>query len=205
MQLVREQTHYILQVQWVGGAGLQFLRQTALTTWLLPLRRWQFSFHERPGPFQEKKTSARAASSNGPHRNGFPVFFAKLIQARKCVLQWLTFCDVKLFNFIFPCHFYLPCAYLSSKAPASADGCHLNAIISKTSTAVLQPCFSYSGFLFVGTWLSLVEHSLGVRGVGSSNLPVPTKLLIRFIFTAGSSLHSDQNFLAIVVPIESSA
>src|SRR5205085_12293084 len=29
------------------------------------------------------------------------------------------------------------------------------------------------GFL-VGTWLSLVEHSLGVRGVGSSNLPVPT-------------------------------
>ena len=30
---------------------------------------------------------------------------------------------------------------------------------------------------YVGTWLSLVEHSLGVRGVGSSNLPVPT---IRF-------------------------
>jgi hypothetical protein len=28
--------------------------------------------------------------------------------------------------------------------------------------------------LDVGTWLSLVEHSLGVRGVGSSNLPVPT-------------------------------
>ena len=28
----------------------------------------------------------------------------------------------------------------------------------------------------VGTWLSLVEHSLGVRGVGSSNLPVPTIL-----------------------------
>jgi hypothetical protein len=27
---------------------------------------------------------------------------------------------------------------------------------------------------FLGTWLSLVEHSLGVRGVGSSNLPVPT-------------------------------
>ena len=33
-----------------------------------------------------------------------------------------------------------------------------------------------SGFLSVGTWLSLVEHSLGVRGVGSSNLPVPTIL-----------------------------
>jgi hypothetical protein len=30
------------------------------------------------------------------------------------------------------------------------------------------------GILSVGTWLSLVEHSLGVRGVGSSNLPVPT-------------------------------
>ena len=29
----------------------------------------------------------------------------------------------------------------------------------------------------VGTWLSLVEHSLGVRGVGSSNLPVPTIIL----------------------------
>ena len=29
----------------------------------------------------------------------------------------------------------------------------------------------------VGTWLSLVEHSLGVRGVGSSNLPVPTNTL----------------------------
>ncbi len=31
----------------------------------------------------------------------------------------------------------------------------------------------------VGTWLSLVEHSLGVRGVGSSNLPVPTIIRIR--------------------------
>ena len=30
----------------------------------------------------------------------------------------------------------------------------------------------------VGTWLSLVEHSLGVRGVGSSNLPVPTIIRI---------------------------
>jgi hypothetical protein len=29
-------------------------------------------------------------------------------------------------------------------------------------------------YFVVGTWLSLVEHSLGVRGVGSSNLPVPT-------------------------------
>jgi integrase len=31
----------------------------------------------------------------------------------------------------------------------------------------------------VGTWLSLVEHSLGVRGVGSSNLPVPTKMSLK--------------------------
>ena len=38
------------------------------------------------------------------------------------------------------------------------------------------PQFRSAGFLrlHVGTWLSLVEHSLGVRGVGSSNLPVPT-------------------------------
>src|SRR2546426_4021645 len=36
----------------------------------------------------------------------------------------------------------------------------------------------------VGTWLSLVEHSLGVRGVGSSNLPVPTNFPL---FTAGPS------------------
>jgi hypothetical protein len=34
------------------------------------------------------------------------------------------------------------------------------------------------GILPVGTWLSLVEHSLGVRGVGSSNLPVPTIALV---------------------------
>ena len=33
-----------------------------------------------------------------------------------------------------------------------------------------------SAVMYVGTWLSLVEHSLGVRGVGSSNLPVPTSL-----------------------------
>src|SRR3984893_10059030 len=35
---------------------------------------------------------------------------------------------------------------------------------------------SVESFL-VGTWLSLVEHSFGVRGVGSSNLPVPTNKL----------------------------
>ena len=37
----------------------------------------------------------------------------------------------------------------------------------------MEAVASSDSFL-VGTWLSLVEHSLGVRGVGSSNLPVPT-------------------------------
>ena len=36
-------------------------------------------------------------------------------------------------------------------------------------------------FFLVGTWLSLVEHSLGVRGVGSSNLPVPTNVSPLFL------------------------
>ncbi len=43
---------------------------------------------------------------------------------------------------------------------------------------------------YVGTWLSLVEHSLGVRGVGSSNLPVPTN----FSFT--NALHPANPFAA---------
>ncbi len=51
-----------------------------------------------------------------------------------------------------------------------------------------------SNFLFgpVGTWLSLVEHSLGVRGVGSSNLPVPTNLFryLRFPCSLLFSPHS---------------
>jgi hypothetical protein len=41
------------------------------------------------------------------------------------------------------------------------------------AVAVTQTAESAESFP-VGTWLSLVEHSLGVRGVGSSNLPVPT-------------------------------
>jgi hypothetical protein len=42
----------------------------------------------------------------------------------------------------------------------------------------------------VGTWLSLVEHSLGVRGVGSSNLPVPTISLFKLLraFHSGPKL-----------------
>jgi hypothetical protein len=46
-------------------------------------------------------------------------------------------------------------------------------VIIKGSSAA-QPQLVRQRTLFVGTWLSLVEHSLGVRGVGSSNLPVPT-------------------------------
>jgi hypothetical protein len=38
-----------------------------------------------------------------------------------------------------------------------------------------------AGSFLVGTWLSLVEHSLGVRGVGSSNLPVPTITQIKLL------------------------
>ncbi len=44
----------------------------------------------------------------------------------------------------------------------------------------LRPVESF----LVGTWLSLVEHSLGVRGVGSSNLPVPTNTFRCLYFLA---------------------
>jgi hypothetical protein len=51
------------------------------------------------------------------------------------------------------------------------------------------------GNFAVGTWLSLVEHSLGVRGVGSSNLPVPTIKVSNFSLhkcgrSPGKSRHS---------------
>ena len=50
-------------------------------------------------------------------------------------------------------------------------------------------------FLPVGTWLSLVEHSLGVRGVGSSNLPVPTITFPLFLrFFASSPLSAASHF-----------
>ena len=42
--------------------------------------------------------------------------------------------------------------------------------------------YEAAGSFLVGTWLSLVEHSLGVRGVGSSNLPVPTISVFSFGF-----------------------
>jgi hypothetical protein len=45
----------------------------------------------------------------------------------------------------------------------------------------MNPTRRHGGFSAVGTWLSLVEHSLGVRGVGSSNLPVPTILHFSYV------------------------
>src|SRR5271165_5704262 len=54
----------------------------------------------------------------------------------------------------------------------------------------------------VGTWLSLVEHSLGVRGVGSSNLPVPTKLSHQFAVHERSLARDDdrrENPLVLIV------
>lgn len=45
----------------------------------------------------------------------------------------------------------------------------------------------------VGTWLSLVEHSLGVRGVGSSNLPVPTIIGMNSLQRRASLLANDCN------------
>jgi hypothetical protein len=51
-------------------------------------------------------------------------------------------------------------------------------------TATVAPVESF----IVGTWLSLVEHSLGVRGVGSSNLPVPTNVFPLFLRFFASSL-----------------
>lgn len=56
----------------------------------------------------------------------------------------------------------------------------------------------------VGTWLSLVEHSLGVRGVGSSNLPVPTnsKSVCYAVFrpeaNSKASTQSAQGFLGLM-------
>ena len=54
----------------------------------------------------------------------------------------------------------------SGRTPNTASWCRIS----------LTPPADRSGLPAVGTWLSLVEHSLGVRGVGSSNLPVPTIL-----------------------------
>ena len=49
-----------------------------------------------------------------------------------------------------------------------------------------------AGLTAVGTWLSLVEHSLGVRGVGSSNLPVPTNWLVERNFPSETTVAADR-------------
>ncbi len=46
--------------------------------------------------------------------------------------------------------------------------------MGRTHLGFRESMFGEIADFLVGTWLSLVEHSLGVRGVGSSNLPVPT-------------------------------
>jgi hypothetical protein len=56
--------------------------------------------------------------------------------------------------------------------------------------AVITPFSCAADFLVVGTWLSLVEHSLGVRGVGSSNLPVPTISFLKSFVVRDPSLRS---------------
>ncbi len=67
---------------------------------------------------------------------------------------------------------------LRGTPPLEADG------------AARQPRHQWISFR-VGTWLSLVEHSLGVRGVGSSNLPVPTKFF--------SYLHDENSYFISTV------
>ena len=54
-------------------------------------------------------------------------------------------------------------------------------------------------FPHVGTWLSLVEHSLGVRGVGSSNLPVPT--ISFFLSLRSKPLNRDGFAQCIYAPV----
>src|ERR1700727_2201820 len=49
-----------------------------------------------------------------------------------------------------------------------------NTFLRLTEDAAAPVVYTQEVVFSVGTWLSLVEHSLGVRGVGSSNLPVPT-------------------------------
>src|ERR1051326_4096753 len=73
-------------------------------------------------------------------------------------------------------------APISIFAPRSIIGwagtfiCSIRGCYNQTElSAVITPFFFAQRTSFVvGTWLSLVEHSLGVRGGGSSNLPVPT-------------------------------
>ncbi len=65
----------------------------------------------------------------------------------------------------------------ASRVVKSLSQPHLPQIESRRSMQQVDA----AGSFLVGTWLSLVEHSLGVRGVGSSNLPVPTIRLKTFL------------------------
>ena len=63
---------------------------------------------------------------------------------------------------------------------------------------------------YVGTWLSLVEHSLGVRGVGSSNLPVPTIFLsillgFRFFQFSASVFHPAKRDVIVTLSKDATA
>jgi hypothetical protein len=90
---------------------------------------------------------------------------------------------------------------MESPRLASSCKCYNQSELS----AVITPVSCAADFLIVGTWLSLVEHSLGVRGVGSSNLPVPTNFdlepfelavsqPIRFVPEAISEVASDKRY-----------
>src|SRR5690348_17860225 len=61
---------------------------------------------------------------------------------------------------------WLKARFYESESAEYRKGCSIMELPQSRSAGFLP--------LHVGTWLSLVEHSLGVRGVGSSNLPVPT-------------------------------
>ena len=72
----------------------------------------------------------------------------------------------------------IPSAFLSEIRLGVNNFSKVTVLPGKRRPGVEFPSQPRSNFLFgpVGTWLSLVEHSLGVRGVGSSNLPVPTNI-----------------------------
>src|ERR1700761_476526 len=61
-----------------------------------------------------------------------------------------------------------------STSLAKARRCPRSSFRLPTEDATRAVVYTQEVNFAVGTWLSLVEHSLGVRGVGSSNLPVPT-------------------------------
>src|ERR1700761_650060 len=70
-----------------------------------------------------------------------------------------------------------------STSLAKARRCPRSSFRLPTEDATRAVVYTQEVVLTVGTWLSLVEHSLGVRGVGSSNLPVPTIQIDRLLST----------------------